>query len=1361
MFNVTTFHVDQKVRKCASEQGNNVLLSKLSGGDMIALDAKYHAKCLAGLYNKSRCSEMQTTSSGVHVCEGVVFAELVNFIEKSLKDSNETHPVFKMSVLTKMYKMRLMQLLGVDEQHMPDVHTSRLRQRILAYFPYMTASMSGREYFLAYDKAAGEAMLQACKDDQDEDALALLRVAKMVRKEMLQHKNTFNGDLDYESQHKSVPRSLLAIVNMLLYGANIEANEVVTQPSLTISQLLCFNIQSRKPTGNILRHQTERETPLAVYMGLSIFGKTRKKEIVEKLHSLGLSISYTRVLELSTAMCEVVNVKFQEEKVLCPSKLREGIFTIGAYDNIDHNPSSSTSEGSFHGTSISIFQNPTPDCLGTVRPTQDMQYNISTLNKRSVPSLPEEFAVVKPAFLPSKEPNIAVCSDATSKLMLSTTTMDDKKEEIAWLKHVISNDTNIGLDASWAAYHASSKKTPTDFIPGISTLLPLFYEDSSSIAMIQHAMSIIKQVTQFLNGNQIPVMALDQPLFALAKLIQWNNPDIYGEKKFVVMFGAFHIEQAFLRVLGQWMSGSGWSGAIAQADIATSSAAESYLKVIHVKKARGIHQVTAAALYHLLHDAYQEADSELEFQTWCEERAEESVMFKYWQTCLNMEILLLLFVRSIREGNYILFRECLKEMMPWFFLLDHHHYARWLSIHLKDLYDAEIELPDIHRSFISGQFVIRKSNRIFSAISVDQAHEQNNAVVKGDGGAVGLTQDPSALRRWMVSGPEISRLIQEFESGIQLKPEENNRLHHEQYHSFQVKYVAKVRALYSTLKELGNPFLENDEDLIVIDSRIIVHKQVNATVYSAESTGVELFHNFIEERLVKKSSTIFQTLKKNNVPLFSTPEMSFSKKNNTLKILKADVQLFSRLFIVTQNRQLDMKNFFKHENQPYPPALSSNGKFRLGNKADLAHILEDTVNTNDHAFPGTCDAVVYDGAVLTNILKPQTSKTFADYYMNTFHPHICKDIEAFGCQRIDFIWDRYVTPSIKGQTREKRGAGTRRQVLSHVIVPKNWQGFLRNSNNKEELFSLLGTLAINTITNVQVVTTSGEDVKGNINAQTSLIGVTCPGHEEADSRIILHLQDMVENGFRNISIRTVDTDVLVLAIAYFFTLSTAGLDKLWIAFGTGKNYRFIPVHAIAEAIGREKAIALPGFHAFTGCDSIPSFTGKSKKSTWKTWMLFKEATTAFSFISQPQNSIPTEILDIIERYVVLLYCSTSDNVSVNDARQELFMTKNRPLESLPPTKGALQQQVLRSAFQAGHIWGQANKRAICVPSPNDWGWWLHDESWQLKWSELPEISDSCNELIKCMCKICKNKCSCRNAGLSCTLLCKCKNECEK
>ena len=61
-------------------------------------------------------------------------------------------------------------------------------------------------------------------------------------------------------------------------------------------------------------------------------------------------------------------------------------------------------------------------------------------------------------------------------------------------------------------------------------------------AMIKHDMDTLKKATQFLNPGQISVVALDTPLFALAKLVQWNWPWTHGEKDFVVMFGGLHIE---------------------------------------------------------------------------------------------------------------------------------------------------------------------------------------------------------------------------------------------------------------------------------------------------------------------------------------------------------------------------------------------------------------------------------------------------------------------------------------------------------------------------------------------------------------------------------------------------------------------------------------------------------------------------------------------------------------------------------------------------------------------------------------------------------------------------------------------------
>ena len=89
---------------------------------------------------------------------------------------------------------------------------------------------------------------------------------------------------------------------------------------------------------------------------------------------------------------------------------------------------------------------------------------------------------------------------------------------------------------------------------------------------------------------------------------------------------------------------------------------------------------------------------------------------------------------------------------PLVLALDHHNYARWIPIHIHDMESLD---ASIRQEFEEcGHWVVQKSTNRFSSIPIDQAHEQNNALVKGSGGVVGLTENPSAFRKWMTVGPE-------------------------------------------------------------------------------------------------------------------------------------------------------------------------------------------------------------------------------------------------------------------------------------------------------------------------------------------------------------------------------------------------------------------------------------------------------------------------------------------------------------------------------------------------------------------------------------------------------------------------------
>ena len=116
----------------------------------------------------------------------------------------------------------------------------------------------------------------------------------------------------------------------------------------------------------------------------------------------------------------------------------------------------------------------------------------------------------------------------------------------------------------------------------------------------------------------------------------------------------------------------------------------------------------------------------------------------------------LIYIRAIREADFELYVDALTQIVPWFFALDQIHYTRWIPLHLRDMVTLKDVHPTVFAEFMKGNFVVKKTERRFSVIAIDQAHEQNNASVIDDGGAVGLTENPAALRRWMVSGPEMA-----------------------------------------------------------------------------------------------------------------------------------------------------------------------------------------------------------------------------------------------------------------------------------------------------------------------------------------------------------------------------------------------------------------------------------------------------------------------------------------------------------------------------------------------------------------------------------------------------------------------------
>ena len=369
--------------------------------------------------------------------------------------------------------------------------------------------------------------------------------------------------------------------------------------------------------------------------------------------------------------------------------------------------------------------------------------------------------------------------------------------------------------------------------------------------------------------------------------------------------------------------------------------------------------------------------------------------------------------------------------------------------------------------------------------------------------------------------------------------------------------------------------------------------------------------------------------------MFNTTSRHSKKNKNKCAVLNKDCNLFSGLYIACQSRDGDLETFFKHENQPEPQSISSTGKVRPGTKSDLLPCLERLVQDT----PISCkpDATV-SRPILDHMVKPQVVRTFKEYVQIQFIHYI--NTQLPDVKRLDVIWDQYPLTSLKQQTRECRGAGTRRRVSSSTIIPQNWVSFLRNNHNKTELFCYLAERILQIDTNEkQIYTTKLIHVlKANENDCEASEEIEPCEHEEADIRIILHAAQAARKGHKKILLRTTDTDIVVLAVAQVQYLN---VDELWVAFGVRKHYRLIPIHLVANALGPDKSTALPFFHAATGCDTVSFFAGRGKRNAWKVWTVLPSITPVFiSFSSQP-SSITADSLKQCERFVFLLYSKTS------------------------------------------------------------------------------------------------------------------------
>ena len=111
-------------------------------------------------------------------------------------------------------------------------------------------------------------------------------------------------------------------------------------------------------------------------------------------------------------------------------------------------------------------------------------------------------------------------------------------------------------------------------------------------------------------------------------------------------------------------------------------------------------------------------------------------------------------------------------------------------------------------------------------------NEQNNKLIKIEGGAIVILDNPNAFLRWAVACSVVAQSCQDAEN---IDATRHN--HHEDSDTYERKFRCEFDSLYVAFLELGNPFTEEEENLVQLCSKVVMDDSSSSSVRQAKQKG--------------------------------------------------------------------------------------------------------------------------------------------------------------------------------------------------------------------------------------------------------------------------------------------------------------------------------------------------------------------------------------------------------------------------------------------------------------------------------------------------------------------------------------------
>lgn len=1215
----------------------------------------------------------------------------------------------------------------------------------------------------------------------------------------------------------------------------------VNQHAMSLAQSTVFMFESKEQVRNknskTLR--TTREMPRQLGIAIAVRQAFRSKKLVNMLHDFGLCVNYDRVLRLETQIATTVLERMLlNDGIYLPPDIVEGRFIFFAIDNIDFNEDTSDGKCTLHGTSMAIYQRCDAQDKAQIteirgrtqnRSLKALPNTVTTLLDCHKPlSKPKSPAYISFNLKEYSPPELLEACLTDLAWLMGRSLVKSNKENvyntpstakcIGDSKEVSNESKGLGTIKcsipSWSAYNSlltcEVPKTRVSVAPLIAAPA---HEWKTLLTVLMQAQGINSKVV---GSDRKTVITLDMGLYKPAKQLQMSRNDL---DHIVLRPGELHVVMAQLRCIGAYIENSGLDLCWTEANLYGPATVKQILEGKHVKRGLQAHMVTLEALFNLYQDEFfQEFPHILPIITAASEHLDQScnngtfevtpeahknleetikshcvlnlitqfdskmtskpvscVMLQYMQMVMNM----MLFIRSVRTGNWKLHLATLATFSKYFFAHDKLNYAQMIPLYLAEMQSLEDTDNNIYQEFLDGNWVVNKNSKVsFCAIGADHALEHINRSMKVAGGLIGITLQPSARAKFFLISPELARIAEEAQQMVGVSSTTQTK-HHALSKSFNLKTNKNIEGLTATLHSCTNPFAEESQDLFNLATKEVMPDEVKEEMCRQSDTGKQLLDDFVKERIKERNINLWAPMKKCKMQTFKRngKTLTVASADGPIK-LKEDRNLFARLLLVTKTRpEICIEDCIgNHELSVVPRSLfaADGTMLKCLNKSSLMAILEklpssisssdrepkripNEITEDSHCGPSQQTKFtvgLIDGMAELQCFHKQESITNCSLLADSFTDILLSKFRNY--DELHVIFDRYdVDGSLKSSTRERR-LGKQPAIAYHItdttdITNLTMKRFLSHVKTKKELTNYLANRILEKSLEIgrNVVVAWGCECRATHRNMSHLAS----SHEEADTKLLLHAVEVTHKGASKINIHSPDTDVFVLALRRYPELCA---DTNFVT-GKGELYRTVPLLPIYEALGPIKASALPGLHAISGADNTGSFAGKGKISFWKAFKNGNNRVISALGNLGKDLLISEETSDALEEFICQVYLPNTQISQVHKLRWWLFSKKQAQSESLPPTKDALQHAILRSHHQA-IIWNNDTNINPIIPSPENYGWKMEGGVWiPILTKQLP-APQCVLQLVKCGCTTSRcqgGRCSCRKAGLLCCDMCSC------